>query len=154
MQVDIIISEWMGYALYYESMLPTVLKARDRWLNKGGIILPDRCELRVAGIEDEEYKQVRQVLHVKCHHRLHTQLFFSLKFALLQSLWFFIYRLHSCCLALVWPLSFEGVCAVVFVGKSGRTREQCFATLRLSHAPHATASTLPPLSSLPPPTFS
>jgi hypothetical protein len=56
--VDIIISEWMGYALYYESMLPTVLLARDKWLKPGGIILPDRSELKIAGIEDEEYKQV------------------------------------------------------------------------------------------------
>jgi hypothetical protein len=56
--VDIIISEWMGYALYYESMLPTVLLARDKWLKPGGIILPDRSELKIAGIEDEDYKQV------------------------------------------------------------------------------------------------
>lgn len=31
-KVDIIISEWMGYALLYESMLDTVLVARDKWL--------------------------------------------------------------------------------------------------------------------------
>lgn len=31
-KVDIIISEWMGYFLLYESMLPTVLLARDKWL--------------------------------------------------------------------------------------------------------------------------
>lgn len=31
-KVDIIISEWMGYCLFYESMLNTVLYARDRWL--------------------------------------------------------------------------------------------------------------------------
>ena len=30
--VDIIISEWMGYFLLYESMLDTVLWARDRYL--------------------------------------------------------------------------------------------------------------------------
>jgi len=41
-QVDIIISEWMGYALLYESMLDTVLVARDRWLNPDGIIMPDK----------------------------------------------------------------------------------------------------------------
>jgi hypothetical protein len=40
-QVDIIISEWMGYALLYESMLDTVLVARDKWLNPDGIIMPD-----------------------------------------------------------------------------------------------------------------
>ena len=31
-KVDIIISEWMGYFLLYESMLDTVLFARDRYL--------------------------------------------------------------------------------------------------------------------------
>lgn len=31
-QVDIIISEWMGYFLLYENMLDTVLYARDKWL--------------------------------------------------------------------------------------------------------------------------
>jgi protein arginine N-methyltransferase 1 len=30
-KVDIIISEWMGYFLLYESMLDTVLYARDKW---------------------------------------------------------------------------------------------------------------------------
>ena len=29
-KVDIIISEWMGYCLFYESMLDTVLYARDK----------------------------------------------------------------------------------------------------------------------------
>merc|ERR1712193_307684 len=31
-KVDIIVSEWMGYCLFYESMLNTVLYARDKWL--------------------------------------------------------------------------------------------------------------------------
>ena len=31
-KVDVIISEWMGYALLYESMLNTVLDARDKYL--------------------------------------------------------------------------------------------------------------------------
>ncbi|KAF8374648.1 hypothetical protein PRIPAC_81077 [Pristionchus pacificus] len=31
-KVDIIISEWMGYCLFYESTLNTVLYARDKWL--------------------------------------------------------------------------------------------------------------------------
>ena len=33
-KVDIIVSEWMGYCLLYESMLPSVLFARDKWLTK------------------------------------------------------------------------------------------------------------------------
>jgi hypothetical protein len=31
-KVDVIVSEWMGYCLLYESMLQTVLYARDKWL--------------------------------------------------------------------------------------------------------------------------
>lgn len=35
--VDIIISEWMGYFLIFESMYSSVLWARDRWLAPNGI---------------------------------------------------------------------------------------------------------------------
>ena len=55
-KVDCIISEWMGYFLFYESMLDTVLYARDKWLVPGGIILPDKATLSVVGIEDGEYR--------------------------------------------------------------------------------------------------
>ena len=42
--VDVIISEWMGYALIYEKMLISVLQARDRWLKPGtGRMLPNRA---------------------------------------------------------------------------------------------------------------
>lgn len=43
--VDIIISEWMGYCLIYESMMDSVLFARDKWLRKDGkgMIFPDRA---------------------------------------------------------------------------------------------------------------
>jgi len=54
-KVDIIISEWMGYFLLYESMLNTVLFARDKWLRPGGIIMPDRARMFMIGIEDGEY---------------------------------------------------------------------------------------------------
>jgi len=55
-KVDIIISEWMGYCLLYESMLNTVLYARDKWLAPGGMIMPDRATLYVCAIEDRTYK--------------------------------------------------------------------------------------------------
>lgn len=55
-KVDIIISEWMGYFLLYESMLDTVLYARDRYLVPGGLIFPDKAHIFIAGIEDGEYK--------------------------------------------------------------------------------------------------
>jgi type I protein arginine methyltransferase len=52
-KVDIIISEWMGYFLIYESMLDTVLYARDKWLRKDGYILPDKASLTVAAMKTE-----------------------------------------------------------------------------------------------------
>ncbi|KIW37616.1 uncharacterized protein PV06_10258 [Exophiala oligosperma] len=55
-KVDIIISEWMGYFLLYESMLDTVLYARDKYLNQGGKIFPDKATIYMAAIEDGEYK--------------------------------------------------------------------------------------------------
>merc|ERR1711936_909933 len=55
-KVDIIISEWMGYCLFYESMLDTVLFARDKWLKPGGLMFPDRATLYVTAIEDRQYK--------------------------------------------------------------------------------------------------
>jgi protein arginine N-methyltransferase 1 len=54
--VDIIISEWMGYFLIYESMLDTVLYARDKWLVKDGLIFPDYAALKLTAIEDAEYR--------------------------------------------------------------------------------------------------
>lgn len=51
-EADIIVSEWMGYCLLYESMLDTVLKARDRWLRPGGKMVPDKFEMMVAGACD------------------------------------------------------------------------------------------------------
>ncbi|XP_043215409.1 protein arginine N-methyltransferase 6-like [Amphibalanus amphitrite] len=47
-QVDVIVSEWMGHALLYESMLDSVLVARDRWLRPGGALFPERAVLRMA----------------------------------------------------------------------------------------------------------
>ena len=55
-KVDIILSEWMGYFLLYESMLDTVLYARDHYLATGGLIFPDKATIFMAGIEDGDYK--------------------------------------------------------------------------------------------------
>jgi hypothetical protein len=54
--VDIIISEWMGYFLLYESMLDTVLFARDKWLRPDGILFPDKARMYIAAIEDVQFK--------------------------------------------------------------------------------------------------
>ncbi|PVF97020.1 S-adenosyl-L-methionine-dependent methyltransferase [Serendipita vermifera] len=54
---DIIVSEWMGYFLLYESMLDTVLLARDKYLAPGGKLFPDYAAIYLAAIEDQEYKE-------------------------------------------------------------------------------------------------
>ena len=40
----------MGYCLLYETMLPTVLYARDKWLAKDGIIMPDKASMYITAI--------------------------------------------------------------------------------------------------------
>lgn len=58
--VDIIVSEWMGYFLLYESMLNTVLYARDKWLNPTeGIVFPDKAVMYLCAAEDEQMKYER-----------------------------------------------------------------------------------------------
>lgn len=69
-KVDIIISEWMGYFLLYESMLDTVLYARDRYLAPSGLIFPDKATLFVAGIEDGEYKEEKIGCNAHCQPNL------------------------------------------------------------------------------------
>lgn len=66
-KVDIIISEWMGYFLLYESMLDTVLLARDRYLAPGGLIFPDKAHIYMAAIEDGDYKEEK----IGCEFQLH-----------------------------------------------------------------------------------
>ncbi|XP_039955317.1 protein arginine N-methyltransferase 1 [Bactrocera tryoni] len=50
---DIIISEWMGYFLLFEGMLDSVIYARDTHLKPGGILLPNRCTMSIAGYGSE-----------------------------------------------------------------------------------------------------
>jgi hypothetical protein len=44
-KVDVIVSEWMGFYLLHESMLGSVIWARDRWLKEGGLVLPSRARI-------------------------------------------------------------------------------------------------------------
>jgi type I protein arginine methyltransferase len=64
-EYDIIISEWMGYFLLYESMLDTVLLARDKYLKPGGLIFPDSASLYLAAIEDQDYKEEK--INCECY---------------------------------------------------------------------------------------
>lgn len=55
--VDIIISEWMGYLLLFEGMLDSVIYARDNYLKPGGLLLPNRCTISLVGYGSEERYQ-------------------------------------------------------------------------------------------------
>ncbi|PYH89464.1 S-adenosyl-L-methionine-dependent methyltransferase [Aspergillus ellipticus CBS 707.79] len=54
-QVDIIISEWMGYGLLFEAMFDSVIYARDRYLAPGGLMVPSHASLRIAPFADSEF---------------------------------------------------------------------------------------------------
>ncbi|KNC84112.1 hypothetical protein SARC_03656 [Sphaeroforma arctica JP610] len=47
-KVDVIVSEWMGFFLLHESMLESVLNARDRWLKDDGVMLPTTAKIYSA----------------------------------------------------------------------------------------------------------
>jgi len=51
-KVDVIISEWMGYALLYECMLQSVLVARDRFLAPGGTVLPNKTTVVIEAADE------------------------------------------------------------------------------------------------------
>ncbi|RVX72243.1 hypothetical protein B0A52_04447 [Exophiala mesophila] len=55
-KVDIIVSEWMGYVLLYESMLDSVFYARDKYLAEDGLMVPSHATLRIAPLADSELK--------------------------------------------------------------------------------------------------
>lgn len=54
-EVDIIVSEWMGYCLLYEAMLDSVLWARDRYLKPDGLMVPSTLTLRIAPVADPDH---------------------------------------------------------------------------------------------------
>uniref|UniRef100_A0A7S3ZEE2 type I protein arginine methyltransferase n=2 Tax=Lotharella globosa TaxID=91324 RepID=A0A7S3ZEE2_9EUKA len=54
-KVDVIVSEWMGYFLLYETMLDSVLIARDRWLKPGGKMFPTKAKLMLGAFTWPEY---------------------------------------------------------------------------------------------------
>mmetsp|Transcript_2621 Transcript_2621/g.5897 ORF Transcript_2621/g.5897 Transcript_2621/m.5897 type:complete len:371 (-) Transcript_2621:610-1722(-) len=56
-QIDIIISEWMGYFLLRESMLDPVLGARDKYLKAGGALYPSQSQLMLAPLCSQLYSQ-------------------------------------------------------------------------------------------------
>ncbi|KAG9459702.1 hypothetical protein H6P81_004210 [Aristolochia fimbriata] len=49
-KVDVIISEWMGYFLFRESMFDSVICARDRWLKPTGVMYPSHARMWIAPV--------------------------------------------------------------------------------------------------------
>jgi predicted RNA methylase len=45
---DVIISEWMGFFLLFERMLPSVLAVRNMTLKEGGTMIPGKAKLLIA----------------------------------------------------------------------------------------------------------
>jgi len=57
--VDIIISEWMGYFLLRESMLDSLVRARDKFLKPGtGLMFPSHTTMYFAPVTDEEERKL------------------------------------------------------------------------------------------------
>eukprot|EP00903_Cladosiphon_okamuranus_P012619 g11806.t1 len=64
-KVDIIISEWMGYFLLRESMLDSLVRARDRWLIPGGLMFPSRCTMMWGLVSDEQDRLSKQQEYIR-----------------------------------------------------------------------------------------
>ena len=56
-KVDIIVSEWMGYILLRESMLDSVVRARNKWLKSDGTLFPSHATMYWGLISYEEDRE-------------------------------------------------------------------------------------------------
>ena len=56
----------------YESMLDTVLFARDKWMAQGGIMMPDRCTMSLVAIEDADYRHASLMSQKPDSQRSHS----------------------------------------------------------------------------------
>ena len=53
-KVDVIISEWMGYFLIFESMLDTIVYCRDNYLSPNGCVYPDKFNIKLLALGDDD----------------------------------------------------------------------------------------------------
>jgi 2-polyprenyl-3-methyl-5-hydroxy-6-metoxy-1,4-benzoquinol methylase len=58
-KVDVIVSEWMGFALVQESMGPSVLHARDALLRPGGEMIPARARILASPVSTAAWRAER-----------------------------------------------------------------------------------------------
>jgi hypothetical protein len=66
--VDVIISEWMGVFLFFESMLDSVFYARDKWLKPDGLLFPSHAKMYLAPCRMDEYYNSRVSFFEKKHY--------------------------------------------------------------------------------------
>lgn len=60
-KADVIVSEWMGYCLLYESMLSSVLIARDKWLKPNGLLLPNKAQVFISLYSESTSERAKQI---------------------------------------------------------------------------------------------
>ena len=60
-KVDVILSERMGYFLLRESMVQSVLFARDKWLKPGGVMYPSSARLLLSTLGESGFIEARAV---------------------------------------------------------------------------------------------
>lgn len=69
-KANVIISEWMGYSLFFETMLPSVLKVRDLCMDKRngmGTMFPNGCSIMLEGASDSHLDYWDNVYGMKMH---------------------------------------------------------------------------------------
>jgi len=64
-KADLIVSEWIGYFLIFENMLPSVLAVRDKCLKEDGDIIPKEASLHIVGYfgdykDDDNHEPVKE----------------------------------------------------------------------------------------------
>ncbi|OUC46115.1 hypothetical protein D917_07991, partial [Trichinella nativa] len=74
--VDCIVSEWMGYGLMTEWMLPSVIAARNRWLRKDGLMFPERVHMFIIPVgqtQAESWYDVMKLYGVDMDRMVHQE---------------------------------------------------------------------------------
>ena len=62
-KVDVIICEWYGYFLLFNSRLKNIIYARNKFLKENGIIFPDKAILYLGAMEDYNKKSIFEFNH-------------------------------------------------------------------------------------------
>ena len=56
-KVDVIISEWMGFYLLHESMVNSLIVARNKWLTADGIMVPSTATLYLCPVSMKDHRK-------------------------------------------------------------------------------------------------